>query len=125
MGPNDALIYGGMWAAVCFVLLIVCAHVAELVRTRAVDRASGVSISIAVSADRRRIVQRVLIESGTLSSACGVLGWWVAKWALPTYPPAMAVKSCWLIIDYSMDQRVLWYQTSISVVTGLLFGLVP
>jgi len=125
IGPNAALIYGSMWAAVCFVLLIACANLANLLLARAIDRARDVSISIALGADRRRVVQRVLIESIMLSCAGGVLGWWVAKWAVHTYALAMSAKSSWVIIDYTMDQRVLWYQIAISVGTGLLFGLVP
>ncbi len=125
IGPNATLIYGSMWAAVGFVLLIACANLANFLLARAIDRARDVSICVALGADRRRILQRVLVESLMLSSAGGVIGWWVAKWAVSAYALGMAAKSSWLVIDYTMDQRVLWYQIAISAGTGLLFGLVP
>jgi putative ABC transport system permease protein len=52
-------------------------------------------------------------------------GWWIAKWGVQTYQLAMARKSSWLILDYTMDHRVLTYLIGISIATGVLFGLAP
>ena len=57
--------------------------------------------------------------------ASGVLGWWIAKWGVRTYALAMFSKESWLIVDYTMDHRVLAYLIAISIGTGLLFGLAP
>ena len=53
------------------------------------------------------------------------LGWWIARWGVRTYQLAMASKSSWLILDYTMDHRVLGYLIAISIGTGILFGLAP
>ena len=81
--------------------------------------------SFAIGAGRWRIIQQLLVESVMLSAIGGFLGWWIAKWGVRTYELAMAAKSSWLIIDYTMDQRVVAYLIALSTGTGLLFGLAP
>jgi len=80
---------------------------------------------MALGARRWRIVQQLLIESVMLSAAGGFLGWWIAKWGVRAYELAMTAKSGWLIIDYTLDLRVLAYLIAVSAGTGLLFGLAP
>jgi len=125
IGPNAALIYGSMWGAVGFVLLIACANLANLLLARAIGRSREISVRIALGAGRWRIIRQHLIESVMLSGLGGFLGWWIAKWGVRSYALAMANKSSWLVLDYSMDHRVLGYLIAISIGTGLLFGLVP
>jgi putative ABC transport system permease protein len=125
IGPNAALIYGSMWGAVGFVLLIACANLANLLLARAISRSREISVRIALGAGRWRIIRQLLIESVMLSGMGGFLGWWIAKWGVRSYALAMANKSSWLVLDYSMDHRVLGYLIAISIGTGLLFGLVP
>jgi putative ABC transport system permease protein len=60
-----------------------------------------------------------------LSGLGGFIGWWLAKWGVRTYELAMARKSSWLIVDYTMDLQVLGYLVAISIGTGILFGLAP
>jgi putative ABC transport system permease protein len=119
------LIYGSMWGAVGFVLLIACANLANLLLARAIYRSREISIRIALGAGRWRIIQQLLVESLMLSGVGGFLGWWIARWGVRTYELAMAAKSSWLIIDYTMDQRVLGYLIALSIGTGVLFGLAP
>lgn len=125
IGPNAALIYGSMWGAVGFVLLIACANLANLLLARAIGRSREISVRIALGAGRWRIIRQLLIESLMLSGMGGVLGWWIAKWGVRAYDAAMAQKSSWLIVDYGMDNRVLAYLIAISIGTGILFGLAP
>ena len=125
IGPDATVLYGSMWGAVGFVLLIACANLANLMLARAMGRSREISVRIALGAGRWRIIRQLLIESVMLSGRAVLLGWFIAKWNVHAYPLAMAYKASWLIIDYSMDQRVLGYLIAISIATGLLFGLAP
>jgi predicted permease len=125
LGPDAPLIYGSMWGAVGFVLLIACANLANLLLARAMGRSREISVRIALGAGRRRIVRQLLIESVALAGVGGFLGWWIAKLGVGAYQAAMQYRASWLVIDYSMDQRVVWYLIVVSIVTGILFGLAP
>ena len=125
IGANAAMIYGSMWGAVGFVLLIACANLANLLLARAMGRSREISVRIALGAGRWRIVRQLLAESLMLSGLGGLLGWQLAKWGVHAYSLAMARKSSWLILDYAMDHRVLGYLIAISIGTGILFGLAP
>jgi predicted permease len=125
IGPHATAIYGSLWGAVGFVLLIACSNLANLMLARAIGRSREISVRIALGAGRWRIFGQLLIESVMLSIAGGVVGWWIAKAVVRAYALAMAYQSPWLVIDYTTDYRAVLYLFAVSIGTGLLFGLAP
>jgi len=125
VGPNAATIYGSMWGAVGFVLLIACANLANLTLARTASRSRELSVRMALGAGRGRIVRQLLVESVILSLLGGIAGWWIAVWGVRAYAGAMAFQSPWLILDYDVDLRTVGYFVAVSIGTGLLFGVAP
>jgi putative ABC transport system permease protein len=127
ISPNENAIYAAMWGAVAFVLLIVCANLANLMLTRAMGRTREMSVRIALGAGRWRIVRQLVVESLLLSAAGGLVGWGLAKAAVHAYALAERGpgRTPWRILDYSVDGKVLVYLALITIATGVLFGLAP
>lgn len=128
IGRDAPLIYGAMWGAVGFVLLIACANLANLMLARAIGRARELSVRAALGAGRWRIIRQLLVESLMLSALGGIAGWWIAKWCVRAYeiaanPPTRTWSDH--LLDYTMDWRVFGYLLVMSIATAVLFGLAP
>ena len=112
-----------LFAAVSLVLLIACANVAGLLLARASHRRSEIALRAALGASRGEIIRQVLIESLLLSLLGGALGLGLSTVFLQGmlhFAPQNLPR-----LESSVDATVLGFTILASVVTGLLFGVVP
>jgi putative ABC transport system permease protein len=113
-----------LFGAVTLVLLIACANVAGLLMVRGSRRSAEFALRAAMGASRAAIVRQLLVESVTLSLSGGAAGVALAYGLVRAIVKLMPLNIP-RIEDASIDRGVLLFVLVVSLITGLLFGLLP
>ena len=111
-----------LMAIVGIVLLISCANVGSLLLSRAASRKAEISLRMALGATRWRIIRQLLTESMLLALVGGVCGVLLAQWGVTVLVSLVARDTP---LNTRPDAGVLLFTAGVSIVAGLLFGLIP
>jgi predicted permease len=106
-------------------LLIACANIASLLLARATNRHREMAIRLSIGAGRGRLVRQLLTESLLLAFIGGALGLIVAEWGSVALVAFAEQGSRPPDFDVSPDWRVVAFTLTVTLITGLLFGLMP
>lgn len=122
--PTLRLVLG----VVAFLLLIACANVASLLLVRSLERTREVALRLALGAKRAQLATQLLVEAVILSLLGGCAGLLVAlalTRPLMALNPVNAYALRGIFYDVPLDAKVLTFTLGVSLLTGILFGLVP
>jgi len=114
-----------LMVVVALVLLVACANVANLLLARATGRQKEIAIRLAMGASRRQLISQLLTESLLLALAGAAAGFLLAAVAAHAISSFQLPLPFPVVFDFTVDMRVAAFTVVLSLVTALLFGLVP
>ncbi|HEV2715501.1 MAG TPA: ABC transporter permease [Terriglobales bacterium] len=111
-----------------FLLLICCANVANLQLARGIARQRELTLRRVLGAGRWRLVRQLVTESMLLALVGGVAGVILANWLIPVLAalnPIRGISFAAFLHNFEIDRRVLAFAFFVTLLTGVIFGLVP
>ncbi len=121
----DTLLTGIESALAMIVLAIACANVANLMLSRGRARSREIAIRLAIGAGRGRLVRQLMVESVLIALAAGAVGMLIAGFAADVFSTLEIPGDIPVKLDFQLNQRVVFFNFLISVVSAVLFGLLP
>ena len=112
-------------ASVGLVLLVACANLAGMLLARGAARTKEMAVRTAMGADRMRLVRQLTVESLVLSLVGGAVGLVLAAWSTSWIITRQLPIELPITFTMAVDWRLVAFTGGLSVVTGLLFGLLP
>jgi predicted permease len=106
-------------------LLLACANVANLLLVRSIARRREIAIRLSVGASRWRLVRQLMAESLLLGLAGGALAVFITTWTAGTFTAFVPSTTLPLAMNGHTDQTVVMVTLAISVVTAVIFGILP
>ena len=116
---------GVLMGVVGLVLLLACVNLANLLLARATERRKEIAIRLAIGARRSRIIRQLLTESILISLAGGATGLLLAAWINDLVASTKLPTDIALVFDLRIDWRVLAFTLAVSLLTGIVFSLLP
>ncbi|MEZ4586784.1 MAG: ABC transporter permease [Gemmatimonadales bacterium] len=112
-------------AVVAMLLLVACLNVANLLLARATDRAREIAVRLSLGARRLVIIRQLLVESILLATISGAAGLLLAEWVIGMANRVSLPMDLDMSPDLSLSPKVLIFTGLVSLLTGVVFGLMP
>ena len=116
---------GALMLTVVLVLMIACSNLASLLLARAAQRRKEIAVRMAIGATRVRLTRQLLTETLMLSVIGAAFGLLLGSALMRLAQASLPSTDFALTLDLRMDWRVVFFVTSLALLTGIGFGLVP